>query len=295
MSITIEPTAADLEEAMTESETTSTASAAATSTTGIADRIAAKGRKSEDGEATTSVTKALQLLDAFRGSVGALGVSELARRSGLPKSTAFRLLATLESSGYVERVGRAYQLAWRLFELGNGVSACRPKGLRDIATPFLSELHSRTRWVTQLAVLDGGDVIYLEKIRGHEAVRIPSNVGGRVPANCSGLGKAMLAFSDSETIREVVEAGLARRTPYSIVDPGRFVNELRRIRNTGVSVDREEVALGLTCVAAPILFDGRAIAAVSVSGPSARFNHRAMAAEIQRIAAEISKKYAAGR
>lgn len=273
MSITIERTEAELDR-----------SAAGSS-------IAPKARRSDESEATTSVTKALQLLDAFRGAAGALGVSELARRSGLPKSTAFRLLATLESGGYVERVGRAYQLAWRLFELGNGVSACRPKGLRDVAMPFLSELHVRTRLVTQLAVLDGGDVIYLEKIRGHAALRIPTNVGGRVPANCSGLGKAMLAFSDPETIREVVEEGLARRTPYSIVDPGRFLAELRRIHASGVAVDREEAALGLTCVAAPILYEGRAIAAVSVSGPSTRFNHRALAPEIQRIAAEISKRF----
>lgn len=273
MSITIERTEAEIDRSATGS------------------RVAPKARRSDESEATTSVTKALQLLDAFRGAAGALGVSELARRSGLPKSTAFRLLATLESGGYVERVGRAYQLAWRLFELGNGVSACRPKGLRDIATPFLSELHVRTRLVTQLAVLDGGDVIYLEKIRGHAALRIPTNIGGRVPANCSGLGKAMLAFSDPETIRDVVEEGLARRTPYSIVDPGRFLAELRRIHASGVAVDREEAALGLTCVAAPILYEGRAIAAVSVSGPSARFNHRALAPEIQRIAAEISKRF----
>lgn len=282
MTITIEPSADELEQASPPSAP-------------LGSQVAPKVRKSDESEATTSVTKALQLLDAFRGTVGALGVSELARRSGLPKSTAFRLLATLESSGYVERVGRAYQLAWRLFELGNGVSACRPKGLRDVAMPFLSDLHVRTRLVTQLAVLDDGDVIYLEKIRGHEAIRIPSNIGGRVPASCSGLGKAMLAFSDPETIRDVVEAGLTRRTPYSIVDPGRFLAELRRIHSTCIAIDREEVALGLTCVAAPIIYEGRAIAAVSVSGPSARFNHRTLAAEVHRTAVEISKAYAAGR
>lgn len=258
-------------------------------------RTAPRTRKSEESEPTTSVTKALQLLDAFRGAAGALGVSELARRSGLPKSTAFRLLGTLESSGYVERVGRAYQLAWRLFELGNGVSACRPRGLRDVAIPFLSDLQARTKLVTQLAVLDDGDVIYLEKIRCHESVRIPSNVGGRVPANCCGLGKAMLAFSDPETIRDVVERGLARRTPYSIVDPGRFVAELRRIHASGLAVDREEVALGLTCVAAPIMYEGRAIAAVSISSPTSRFNQRILGPEVQRTAAAISKAYAAGR
>ncbi|MGK5113228.1 IclR family transcriptional regulator [Geodermatophilus sp. CPCC 205506] len=245
--------------------------------------------------APTSVSKALQLLDAFRLAGPSLGVSELARRAGVPKSTAFRLLAYLEQGGYVERTGTDYRLGWRLFELGNRVHHCRPRGLRDLALPYLSELYVSTGNVVHLGVLEGNDVVYLEKIHGHRAVRTPTTVGGRMPAACVGLGKAILAFGDAGTARRVVSAGLERRTPYSIAEPGRFLNELGRVRTNGIAFDREEAALGLTCVAAPILVDGRAVAAISVSGSTTRFNPSVNAAHVRRAAAQISAEYAAAQ
>jgi len=241
--------------------------------------------------ASTSVSKALQLLDSFRTAGPSLGVSELARRAGIAKSTAFRLLAYLERAGYVERVGTEYRLSWRLFELGNRVDHCRPRGLRDLALPFLSELYVSTNNVVHLGVLEGQDVVYLEKIHGHRAIRTPSTVGGRMPAACVGLGKAMLAFSHPDTVRPVVTAGLKRRTPYSISEPGRFLGELARVRANGVAFDREEAALGLTCVAAPILVAGRPVAAISVSGATSRFNANATATLVRRAAAQISAEY----
>jgi DNA-binding IclR family transcriptional regulator len=245
--------------------------------------------------APTSVSKALQLLDAFRLAGPSLGVSELARRAGVPKSTAFRLLAYLEQGGYVERTGTDYRLGWRLFELGNRVHHCRPRGLRDLALPYLSELYVSTGNVVHLGVLEGNDVVYLEKIHGHRAVRTPTTVGGRMPAACVGLGKAMLAFTDPGTARRVVTAGLERRTPYSIAEPGRFLHELGRVRTNGIAFDREEAALGLTCVAAPILVEGRAVAAISVSGSTTRFNPSVNAAHVRRAAAQISAEYTAAQ
>ncbi len=241
--------------------------------------------------ASTSVSKALQLLDSFRSAGPSLGVSELARRAGIPKSTAFRLLAYLEQGGYVERVGTNYRLGWRLFELGNRVDHCRPRGLRDVALPYLSELYVSTSHVVHLGVLEGMDVVYLEKIHGHRAIRTPTTVGGRMPAACVGLGKAMLALSHPDVVRSVVTAGLKRRTPYSISEPGRFLNELARVRTNGIAFDREEAALGLTCVAAPILVDGRPVAAISVSGATSRFNPSTNAALVRRAAAQISAEY----
>jgi IclR family transcriptional regulator, KDG regulon repressor len=247
--------------------------------------------EADDRRATTSVSKALHLLDSFRYAGPSLGVSELARRAGVPKSTAFRLLAYLEEGGYVERAGKNYRLGWRLFELGNRVQHCRPRGLRDTAIPYLSELYVHTNHVVHLAVLEGSDVVYLEKIHGHQTLRTPTNVGGRVPAACTSLGKAILGFSDTDTIRRVLADGLAQRTPYSISEPGRFLKELTRVREDGIAFDREEAALGLTCVAAPILTDGRAIAAISVSGPTARFNASTNAAHVRRAATHISRDY----
>jgi IclR family transcriptional regulator, KDG regulon repressor len=210
-------------------------------------------------EVVPSVTKALQLLDAFRTHGPTLGVSQVSRLAGVPKSTAFRLLSHLDQSGFVEREGRGYCLGRRLFELGNSVPLCRPEGLRETAAPHLSRLFMATAGKTavHLAVLEGTDVVYLEKIAGPQTMSVPTRVGGRMNAACSGLGKSILAFSDRETIGSVLADGLVRRTPYSTADPARFLQHLRRVRDEGVAYDREEVTVGLVCVAAPILVDGR--------------------------------------
>ena len=237
------------------------------------------------------MAKSLELLDSFTAAERSVGVTELARRAGLPKSTAFRLLSYLEHGGYVERVGTGYRLGGRLFELGNRIHHCRPRGLRDIALPYLSELYTGTRHVAHLGVLEGEDVVYLEKIHGHRSVRTPSTVGGRLPAACVGLGKAMLAFSGPDIVRRVVGAGLRRRTPYSISESGRLLRELARARVHGLALDREEAAIGLTCVAAPILVGGRPVAAISVAGATSSFNHSANASLVHRAAAQISAEY----
>ncbi|MBC9735196.1 IclR family transcriptional regulator [Nocardioides marmotae] len=247
----------------------------------------------DDKQATPSVMKALQLLDAFRGAAGGvLGVSEIARRAGVPKSTAFRLLTHLEHGGYVERIGRDYCLGRHLFELGNSVPLCRPRGLRDVAAPHLGQLLVRTQRLVNLAVLEGTEVVYLEKIHGHDAVQVASTVGGRMPASCSALGKAMLAFSGRDAIRAVLDGGLVRRTRYSVADPARFLQELSRVHADGVAFDREEIQLGLVCAAVPVLdAAGRAVAAISVSGPATRFNPATVVAEVRSAAEAIGRDY----
>lgn len=250
-------------------------------------------REAADRQVVPSVTKALQLLDAFRTDGPTLGVSQVSRLAGVPKSTAFRLLAYLEQSGFVERDGKDYCLGRRLFELGNSVPLCRPDGLRELAAPHLTDLFVATRTVVHLAVLEGTDVVYLEKISGGSTLKIPTTVGGRMPAGCSALGKAMLAFSDRDTVRSVLQAGLVRKTPYSIIDPTRFVHQLRKVRDEGVSYDREEIALGLVCVAAPIVVKGRAVGAVSASGPAIGYDPVGAAPRVRRTAAAVARELSA--
>lgn len=240
----------------------------------------------------SSVGKALQLLDAFLTIGPVAGVSELARAARLPKSTAFRLLNHLEMAGYVEHSGSDYRLNLRLFELGSQVGLCRPDGLRTLAAPFVAELFRETSHAAHMAVLDGPDVLYIEKVHGHGVPRVPTTVGGRMPASCTALGKAMLPFGHDDTTRKILSRGLTRRTRHSVAAPGLFVGELRRIRESGVAYDREESALGLTCVAAPIRYRGTAIAAVSVSGPTSRVDPEKAAARVLRTAARISALYA---
>lgn len=218
----------------------------------------------DDGKPLRSIEKGLAILDAFEGDSALLGVSEIARRSGLPKSTAFRLTTSLEQKGYLERVGDRYRLGLRLFELGNMVSWCRPRRLRETALPFMCDLFRQTGKTVHLAVLDGTDALYLERIHGHKAVNPASRVGGRLPAYCTGVGKALLAYNPESAMR-VMAQPLVPRTPYTITSHQVLAEELVRIRQTGIAYDREENSLGITCVAAPILLDDRAIGAVSVT------------------------------
>ena len=239
----------------------------------------------------TSIGKALALLDAFTEEMPSLGASELARRAGVPKSSAHRILLFLEANGYVERVGTNFRLGRRLFELGNHIAYCRPRGLRDIALPYLTDLYERSHQVVHLAVLDGIDVLYLEKLFGHRHVRTPSHVGGRVPATCCGLGKALLAFNGSGAVDQAIAAGLRPRTPYTLASETLFRADLAQIRREGVAYDRVEVAVGLTCVAAPVLKNGVAVAAVSVAGSSGEFDPTQHAAAVRRAALAIAAEY----
>lgn len=242
-----------------------------------------------------SVSKALVLLDLLQSADGPIGVSSLARSSGMPKSTTFRLLAYLERSGYVERAGKAYQLGWRLFELGNHVEHCRPEGLRTVALPYLTDLHTRSGLTAHLAVLEGRDVVYLEKIHGLRTMPVATTIGARMPATTAALGKAILAYSDSTTIRAVLEGGLVGRTPYSLRQPGALVQQLREARRTGSAHDREESQLGINCVASPILLDDRPVAAISVCGATAPVAAEAHAGLVRQAARSIALALGAAR
>lgn len=260
-------------------------------TTGIRQSVSKEHTSSEMAsvpDTSTSVLKALQLLEAFCSTSREIGVSELSRRAGVHKSTAFRLLTTLEQGGFVDRIGTKYRLAWRIFELGNRVEHCAPRGLRDLALPYLSELYTASGRAVHLAVLRGSDVVYLEKIHSHRSTRLSTSIGGRMAASCSALGKAILAFSDKEVVDSLLAAPLPRLTQYSITEPVRFVKQLHQIQREGVAYDREEAALGLTCVSAPIIRQGRAIAAVSISSPTNGFNAAASVELVRNAAQGIS-------
>jgi len=213
----------------------------------------------------TSVGKALAVLAAFHGDGVLLGVTQVAERAGIAKSTAHRLLAVLVDHGYVERDDVRYQLSRRMFELGNMVAECRPRNLRSLAAPYLSDLYENTHATIHLAVLEGLDVLYVDKICGHDTVRVPSRVGGRVPALCTSLGKAMLAFSDEEVRNRALSVGIPRLTPRTTINPGVLAEAMETTRHTGIAHDIEGVRLGVRCLAAPVLRDGRPIAAISMS------------------------------
>ncbi|HEX3959655.1 MAG TPA: IclR family transcriptional regulator [Trebonia sp.] len=226
-----------------------------------------------DRTAGGSAAKALTLIDAFAGARLVLGVTELAARAHLPKSTAFRLLNVLLDRGYVRRVGDRYCLSEHVFELGNNVQIGRANGLRQQATPFMAELFAQTRQTIHLAVLRGTDVLYVEKLFGHDAPpRCDTAVGARKPAYATALGKAMLAFTADDLVEQSLSTDFKRFTPYTIGAPAQLKRTIDIVRDTGFATDHEENQLGVTCLAAPVRDPrtGIAVASLSICSPSTR-------------------------
>ena len=163
----------------------------------------------------------------------------------------------------------------RLVELGS--LAVHQDRLVRAASPLLGELHRATGLVAHLAILDGSDVVYLDKVGDRMSPAIPTRVGGRQPAHCTAIGKAILAYCD-----QAGEVDLqARMTKYSITSSSQMAIELAKVRAHGVAFEREESLLGFGCVAAPIGSPGEAVAAVSVCGPMNRMTFD------QRLAAPV--------
>jgi IclR family transcriptional regulator, KDG regulon repressor len=218
-----------------------------------------------------AIERAVAILNAFSAEEPELGVTELASRLGLHKSTVHRFMVNLEAAGLVERTRSArYRLGLRVFELGSLVM--QRMNLWDEALPLLEGLVRDSGETGHLAVLDGGEAIYIERVEARRALRIPSAVGRGYPAHATNLGKVLLADLPLERLREIVaDHGLQAYTPHTITDPAVLEEELARIRARGYAVDNEEYDEGLRCIGAPIYdHSGHAVAALGIGGPVTR-------------------------
>jgi len=243
-----------------------------------------------ESELSCSVGKALTLVSAFTTDRPTIGVSELGRRCGLSKSTTHRLVTILVSWGVLERSGKRYSIGPWIRELAYRVEDSNRRLLRETALPYLQDLYEGTHETIHLAVLDGSDVVYLEKLYGHNGVTLPSRVGARLSAGCCGLGKAMMAFSEDEVVHNALRQ-LRPRTGRTIVAPDAWVDELHKIKDHGVAFDNEEAKLGVTCVAVPVLsHSGSVVAAVSVAGPVGRLEPARKASLVRDAALGIAKE-----
>jgi DNA-binding IclR family transcriptional regulator len=240
-----------------------------------------------------TLDKAAMVLGCFRSGDGALRLTEITSRTGLPKTTAFRLCADLVRLGMLERDAESYRLGGRLFELGSLVT--RRHDLRETALPFLQDLFEATRETVHLGVREGHEVVYVERIHGHQALALPSRIGGRLPLTCTGVGKALLAFTGAELTEEVLAGPLPRLTRHSITDPARLRSAVEQIQVSGLSYEEEEAALGVSCIASPV-FDGpTAVAALSVAVPRARFRPAQLAPAVRTAALGLSRVLRSGR
>jgi IclR family transcriptional regulator, KDG regulon repressor len=218
-----------------------------------------------------AVRRALGILRCFSLERSELGVSDLARDLGLHKSTIHRLLATLEAEGFVRHAdGGGYTLGWAVLELGAAVPVWQ--GVRQLILDVLTPLVASTGETAHLAVLDGDEVLYLEKVESSQRLRMPSAVGRRVPSYCTGLGKVLLAGLDDGTLAEVVaRTSFKALTPHTVTDAATFRRQLAQVRAQGYALDAEELEEGLMCVAAPVMdAAGTTRAAISIAGPTSR-------------------------
>ncbi len=196
-------------------------------------------------------SRVLAVLGAFGAEHRYLSLTQLSRRTGLPLATTHRLVGELAAWGALERdiMGR-YRIGLRLWEVGS--LAPRGLGLREIALPFLEDLYEATHENVQLAVLDGAEVVYLERIAGRASVGVRTRVGGRWPAHTTGVGLVLLAYSRAEAQERYLAGPLARFTDRTIIDPDRLRRELAQVRRCGYAVSAGQVTLDALSVAAPV-------------------------------------------
>lgn len=234
----------------------------------------------------SSVANALRLTKAFSEQEYEMGISALAARLGLAKSTVHRLATTLVEYDMLEqnRESGKYRLGLAFFELGTLV-----RRKMDTATEAQGEIHAladSSGETVQLAILDHLTVLYIRIRESRQAVRLSSGLGSRAPAHCTGVGKALLAFQPAEVVQQVIDAGLKRHTVNTITEPEALRTELASIRARGYAIDDEEIEVGLRCVAAPIRdHSGQVVAAISVAAPVQRMSKKTVQTTVPSVVA----------
>jgi IclR family transcriptional regulator, KDG regulon repressor len=241
------------------------------------------------------IDRAAQILDCFGFDHQELSVSEIGAKTGLHRSTAHRILMALEYNDLIKQnpsTGK-YHLGIKLFKLGH--QAVSQLNLREICRPFLSRLMNDTKETIHLAVLDDDQVLYLDKVEGPHALRMPSRVGRYIPTYCTSLGKAMLSCLDDQEVKSILRRQtLKPHTENTVKNINQLLADLRSVRKRGYAVDNEEIEIGLRCVGAPLRdYTGGMVGAISVAAPSARLSEKntpVTGRMVIAIAGEISEQ-----
>ncbi|WP_181777365.1 IclR family transcriptional regulator [Amycolatopsis pittospori] len=244
------------------------------------------GNLSTPGASVTS--RVFDLLGAFDADHHALSLTEVAARAGLPVPTAHRLARELVGLGALERRGDRYTVGRRLWDLG--LLAPVQYELRQVAAPFLQDLYGATGATVHLAERDGTEVLYLDRLSGNASVPVVSRIGGRLPLHATGVGKVLLAWAPEDVQRQVLTS-LTRVTPYTITQPGRLREQLRRTRRDGYAQTVEEMSQGACSVAVPIRpsATGDVVAALGLVVPDVSRGRARLVSALQVAAAGIGR------
>lgn len=221
-----------------------------------------------------SVDHAFELLEQFRGDASELSLSELGRRLNLPKNNVFRLLATLESRRFIEHNTStgSYRLGLKAFHLSRMVS--RQMRLVNRARPTLEAMVRECNETVCLTVLRDFSIVCLDAVECSQPVRVVPPIGMRLPAHCTAAGKVQLAHLPEDKVAKLLTVHkLERNTPYTIIDPASFKEHLLQIKEHGYAIGREELEVGVTCVATPVRdYSSNVIGAIVLPDPITRFS-----------------------
>lgn len=236
--------------------------------------------------------KLLAVLGAFDAEHPSLTLSAIARRADLPVPTVHRLVGDLVAwGGLVRRPSGEYVVGRRMWDLG--LLAPVQSGLRQAASPFLHDIYAATLATVHLAVRDGLEVLYVDRLAGHASVPVVSEVGARLPMHATGVGKVLLAHAP-EDVQTQVLAQLTRHTSYTITAPGRLAAELRRVHRDGFAQTNEEMSLGACSVAVPLRTStGRVVASLGLVVPSLKRNRARLVSALQVAAQGIGRSISA--
>ncbi len=232
--------------------------------------------------------RVLSVLAAFSAERPELTLTEISRRAGLPLTTTHRIVGELAAWGALERQAGCYRIGLRLWEVGS--LAPRGLGLRETAMPFLEDLYEVTRQNVQLAVLDGTDAVYVERISGRGAVNVITRVGGRLPLHATGVGLVLLAHAGADLQEQVLAGPLRRYTAKTICVPAQLRRVLADVRREGVAITDGMIELIALSIAAPVRdARGDVTAALSVVVPSEGTDARAYVPAVRAAARAISR------
>jgi DNA-binding IclR family transcriptional regulator len=246
----------------------------------------------------TVVSRALALLYAFDDRHRRLTLTQLAARADLPVATTHRLAGELVAGGaLVRRASGEYVVGRRLWDVG--LLAPVQSGLREVASPFLNDIHATTLATVHLAIRDGLQALYVDRLSGRTSLPIRSSTGSRLPLHSTGVGKVLLAHAPAEVQDEVL-ADLARLTPYTVTSPARMREQLDAVLRDGYATTAEEMTLGACSVAVPVLRasapagTSRVVAALGVVVPSLKRDRTRLVTALGVAAQGISRSLEPG-
>ena len=249
-------------------------------------------RRKKGSYVIQAVDKALDLLEQFNGDRDELGVTELSNRLNLHKNNVFRLLATLETKGYIEqnKATENYRLGVKSLELGQAF--IKQLGFVRPLKPFLEEIVEKCNETAYIGTIRQSSVVYLDVEEANQTVKVANQVGWRLPIHCTAIGKAQIAYVSEEELEKLgILDHMERFTPNTIVNKAEFIKHIKEVAKRGYAIDNEECNPGVRCVGAPVRdYTGRVVGGISVCGPSFRMTDEFLKTKIISVVKDSGEK-----